>query len=172
MGDERGDGLMSAPTIAKRLVLSDVAVGDELPPLSYDVTATTVVVGALATRDTRPQHHDYHFATERNGVKDIFLNSPNQLAWLERYLTDWTGPTGRPGRLSFRMLDSIFPGDTMVFTASVSSVETDDVGCGWVGVDITIKVGDRLCTTATGRIAVPVSPDDNPWSRKGQEWKP
>ncbi len=163
---------MSAPTIAKRLVLSDIAVGDELPPLSYDVTATTVVVGALATRDTRPQHHDYQFATQRNGVKDIFLNSPNQLAWFERYLTDWTGPTGRLGRLSFRMIDSIFPGDTMVFTAAVTSADTDDVGCGWVGVDIALKVGEKLCTTCTGRIAVPVSPDDNPWSRRGEAWKP
>jgi acyl dehydratase len=163
---------MSAPAITRRRLLADVHVGDELPPLSYDVTATTVVVGALATRDTRPQHHDYHFATERNGVKDIFLNSPNQLAWLERYVTDWTGPTGRLGRLSFRMHDSIFPGDTMVFTATVTTADVDDVGCGWAGVDIAIKVGDRLCTTCTGRVALPVSPDDNPWRRKGQDWKP
>jgi acyl dehydratase len=154
------------------LTISDVSVGDALPPLSYDVTSTTVVLGALATRDWRPQHHDYHFATERNGVKDIFLNSPNQLAWLERYLTDWTGPAGRVGRLSFRMLDSIFPGDTMVFEATVTSVDTDDTGCGWVGVDITIRVADRTCTTCKGRIAVPTSPDDNPWSRRGESWQP
>jgi hypothetical protein len=70
------------------------------------------------------------------------------------------------------MLDSIFPGDTMVFTAAVSSVETDDVGCGWAGVEIVVKVGDRLCTTATGRIALPTAPDDNPWSRNSATWKP
>ena len=79
-----------------------VNVGDELPPLSVDVTSTTVVLGALATRDWRPQHHDYHFATERNGVRDIFMSSPNQAAWFERYITDWTGPRGaaRPARRS------------------------------------------------------------------------
>jgi acyl dehydratase len=156
----------------KALTLSDVSVGDELPPLSYDVTPATIVVGALATRDTRPQHHDYRFATERNGVKDIFLNSPNQLAWFERYLTDWTGPTGRLGRLSFTMIDSIFPGDTMVFTATVTSVDTDDSGCGWVGVTIAVTVDDKTCTTCRGRIAIPVSPDDNPWSRRGESWIP
>jgi acyl dehydratase len=163
---------MSAPTIAKRLTLADVAVGDELPPLSYDVTAATVVLGALATRDWRPQHHDYRFATERNGVQDIFLNSPNQLAWFERYVTDWTGAAGRLGRLSFRMIDSIFPGDTMVFTALVTSVETDDVGCGWASVEIAVKVGEKLCTTCSGRVALPTGPDDNPWSRKAAAWKP
>jgi acyl dehydratase len=159
-------------TITKQLILADVTVGDELPPLSYDVTATTIVVGALATRDTRPQHHDFQFATERNGMQNIFLSSPNQLAWFERYLTDWTGPAGRLGRLSFRMTDSVFPGDTMVLTGTVSAVDTDDVGCGWVGVDIAVRVGDKTCTTCKGRIALPVSPDDNPWARRGERWQP
>jgi acyl dehydratase len=160
-------------TIAiKSLTLAEVSVGDELPPLRYDVTPATIVVGALATRDTRPQHHDYRHATERNGVKDIFLNSPNQLAWFERYLTDWTGPTGRLGRLSFTMTDSIFPGDTMVFTATVTSVDTDEVGCGWVGVAVAVTVEDKICTTCKGRIAIPVTSDDNPWSRRGETWIP
>jgi acyl dehydratase len=152
--------------------LDHVAVGDELPPLRYDVTATTVVLGALATRDWRPQHHDYAFATQRNGVQDIFLNSPNQAAWLERYVTDWSGPRGRLGKLGFRMIDSIFPGDTMVITATVTSVETDDTGCGWAGIDVRICVAERLCTTASARIALPRTSDDNPWSRKGEAWKP
>jgi acyl dehydratase len=159
-------------TTVAPLTIANVAVGDQLPPLSYDVTATTIVVGALATRDTRPQHHDFQFATERNGMQNIFLSSPNQLAWFERYLTDWTGPTGRLGRLSFRMTDSVFPGDTMVFTAAVTSVEVDEVGCGWVGVDIALSVGDNTCTACKGRIAVPVTPDDNPWARRGERWQP
>jgi acyl dehydratase len=155
-----------------RLSFDNVVEGQELPSLSYDVTATTVVLGALASRDWRPQHHDYAFATQRNGVQDIFLNSPNQAAWLERYVTDWTGPRGRMGKLGFRMLDSIFPGDTMAFTGTVTSTETDDTGCGWVGIDITVAVGERTCTTAKARIALPTSDEDNPWSRKGEDWKP
>ena len=38
-------------------------------------------------------HHDKDFAVHRNGTQDIFLNTPNQAAWFERYLTDWTGRT-------------------------------------------------------------------------------
>ncbi|HVW81632.1 MAG TPA: acyl dehydratase [Mycobacteriales bacterium] len=163
---------MSAATTDTALTFGDVSVGDDLPPLSYNVTATTVVLGALASRDWRPQHHDYAFATQRNGVRDIFLNSPNQAAWLERFVTDWSGPRGRLGKLGFRMLDSIFPGDTMTFTGTVVSSETDDVGCGWVGIEIKVSVGDRLCTTATAKIALPTTSDDNPWSRRGDDWKP
>ena len=36
------------------LLLDAVKPGDALPPLSYDVTTTTVILGALATRDWRP----------------------------------------------------------------------------------------------------------------------
>jgi acyl dehydratase len=157
-----------------RVALGEVAIGDRLPSLSYDVTATTVVLGALATRDWRPMHHDRTFAIERNGAQDIFLNTPNQQAWFERYVTDWTGPLGRPGRLRFRMRDSVYPGDTMTLTGTVAATETDDTGCGWVTVAIEVRAGDtaRLCTTATLRIAVPTSPDDNPWRRSGDRWTP
>src|SRR4051794_41839967 len=91
------------------LTLDTVKTGDELPTLNYSVSATTVVVGALATRDWRPQHHDYHFATERNGVRDIFMNAPNQAAWFERYITDWTGPRGRLGKGGFPVEGPGFP---------------------------------------------------------------
>ena len=106
------------------LLLGDVHAGDTLPELGYDVTATTVVLGALAARDWRPMHHDHDFAVNRNGTQDIFLNTPNQAAWFERYVTDWTGPKGRLGRMKFRMKGSVFPGDHMTFSATVESVST------------------------------------------------
>lgn len=153
------------------LILSQVNVGDSLPALAVDVTPTTVVLGALASRDWRPMHHDYKFATERNGVADIFLNTPNQAAWFERYVTDWTGPKGRLGRMTFRMKTSVFPGDRMVFSAVVTAVETDDVGCGWVSLDVSLTVGERVATTCAVRVAVPVGENDNPWRRRGDDWK-
>ena len=164
-------------SVTPKVTLDQVAVGDALPELSVGVTATTVVLGALATRDWRPMHHDYHFATERNGTKDIFLNTPNQAAWFERYLTDWTGPHGRLGKVTFRMKDSIFPGDTMVFRGVVTEVGTDDAGCGWVSVEVTLTVAgddgnDRTMTTGSARVAVPVDADDNPWARRPDTWKP
>ena len=154
-----------------KLLLGSVSVGDSLPELAVDVTPTTVVLGALASRDWRPMHHDYKFATERNGVQDIFLNTPNQAAWFERYVTDWTGPTGRLGRMTFRMRTSVFPGDRMVFGATVTAVETDDVGCGWVDLDVTLSVGERVASTCAVRVAVPVGENDNPWRRRGHDWK-
>jgi len=152
------------------LLLSEVALGDRLPSLSYEVTATTVVLGAIASRDWRPMHHDKDFAVNRNGTKDIFLNTPNQAAWFERFVTDWTGPHGRLGRMRFRMKGSVFPGDTMRFDAVVDEVKVDQVGCGWVGIDITLSVGPEVKTTCDARVAIPVDKTDNPWNRRGEEW--
>lgn len=157
---------------ARILTASDVEAGDALPPLAYDVTATTVILGALASRDWRPMHHDVDFAKNRNGVKDIFMNTPNQAAWFERYMTDWTGPRGRLGRMKFRMKDSVFPGDRMVFEGTVTGVDTDDTGCCWAAVNVTLRADGRTATECAVRIALPSSPDDNPWARRGADWKP
>jgi hypothetical protein len=154
------------------LTIDQVKVGDELPPLSYEVTATTVVLGALAMRDWRPMHHDYKFATERNGTKDIFLNTPNQAHWFERFMTDWTGPKGRLARMNFKMKASVYPDDVMVFRGTVTKVETDGDGCSFADVDVALTVGEQVCTTCAVRIAIPTTPDDNPWARRGERWKP
>jgi len=153
-------------------VFSDVSVGDHLPVLVHDVTATTVVLGALASRDWRPMHHDFVFATERSGVRDIFLNTPNQAAWFERCITDWTGPRGRIGRMQFRMHDSVFPGDRMELSALITDVAEDDTAQGWVTVDIRLLVGQKVCTSCTARVALPADADDNPWNRRSNRWKP
>ena len=162
----------SAATAKPDPAHDQVQLGDSLGVLTHDVTATTVVLGALASRDWRPMHHDYRFATERNGTRDIFLNTPNQLAWIERAVTDWTGPKGRLGRVSFRMVDPVFPGDTMTVSATVTGMPTDETGCGWAELAVVLRGDDRVCTTGTARVALPMSADDNPWRRRGEDWQP
>jgi acyl dehydratase len=154
------------------LLATDVAVGDTVPTLSYEVSATTIVLGALAARDWRPMHHDHDFAVNRNGTQDIFMNTPNQAAWFERFLTDWTGPTGRLGRMTFRMKGSVYPGDTMVLAGTVTATDTDDTGCAWATVDVALTVDGDVKTTCSARVALPTDGDDNPWARKADRWRP
>ena len=154
------------------LTADQVKPGDELPELSKDVSPVTVVLGAMASRDWRPQHHDHKFATENNGVRDIFMNTPNLAAWFERYITDWTGPYGRVGWIRFRMQDSVFPGETMVFNGTVKSVDTDDTGCTWAEIDLELVSGGRITTVCTARVAIPAREGDNPWKRRGDDWAP
>ncbi|NNE73320.1 MAG: hypothetical protein HKN26_06635 [Acidimicrobiales bacterium] len=158
--------------MTEQLLHGAVSAGDEVPPLEYEVSATTVVLGALASRDWRPMHHDYDFAVNRNGTKDIFLNTPNQAAWFERFVTDWTGPKARLARMTFRMSDSVYPKDTMRFTGTVTGTDVDATGCGFVDIDVQLHADDRLCTTCAVRIAVPLDEADNPWARRGEQWAP
>jgi acyl dehydratase len=151
---------------------ADITEGQRLPPLHVDVTATLVVLGAMASRDWRPMHHDHGFAVDRQGLKDIFFNTPNQAAWFERYITDWTGPYGRLGRMTFRMKGSVFPGDTMTIEGTVNAVDIDDTGCGWVGLALDLSVAGQTKTACSARVAVPTDADDNPWDRRGDRWKP
>ncbi|MGZ4105366.1 MAG: hypothetical protein ACXVP8_08885 [Actinomycetota bacterium] len=155
-----------------QLTIEKVQAGDALPALDLPVSARTVVMGASSSRDWQPQHHDHAWATTRAGTKDIFLNTPNQAGWIERYLTDWTGPHGRLGRISFRMRRPVYPGETLVFSGAVTASSVDDRGCGWVEVDIRLSVGSETATEASARIALPRDADDNPWRRSGDEWRP
>ncbi len=154
------------------ITLEGVRAGDALPELSVEVSPTTVVLGALASRDWRPMHHDKDFAQNRNGTKHVFVNTPHNAAYFERYITDWTGPRGRLGRIRFRMKDSVFPDDTMVFHGEVTDVRKDDAGCGWVDLALRLTVGDKTTTECTASVAVPVGEDDNPWARRGDDWQP
>ncbi len=153
------------------LFADQVKPGDSLPELAVDVSATTVVLGALAARDWRPMHHDKAFAIHQ-GVRDIFLNTPNMVAWFERFLSDWTGPLGRLGRMKFKIRKSVCPGDTMVFRGSVDGVSTDDAGCRWASVSIDLAVKEETMMSCVARIALPASESDNPWKRRGQAWQP
>ena len=154
------------------LTLDQIQEGQELPDLAIEVTPTTVVLGALATRDWRPMHHDKDFAQDRNGTRHIFINTPHNAAYFERYITDWTGPKGRPGRMNFRMKGSVFAGDHMTFRGVVDDVSEDEHGCGWVGIQVEVNVEGKTMTACQARFAVPTDKVDNPWSLEGERWNP
>lgn len=145
--------------------MSAPKAGERLPTLEVPVTARMIVFGAAASRDWQPQHHDHRWAVERAGARDIFLNTPTLAGWLERYLTDWTGPYGRLGRLTFKMRRPMCAGDTLVFDGEVTGA--DD---GWVDVALTLTVDGELATEGTARVAVPREDGENPWAR--EDWRP
>ena len=156
----------------KSLLFPEVRTGQALPELQFEVTTTTVVLGALAARDWQPQHHDRDFAQKRNGMRDVFINTPHNAAFFERYITDWTGPHGRLGRIEFQMLDSVYPGDTMVFNGEVQRAFKDQHQCGWVDLSLWLTVGETVTTRCRARVALPVNEGDNPWSRGTECWLP
>jgi hypothetical protein len=70
------------------------------------------------------------------------------------------------------MKGSVFPKNTMVLAGTVRDVTIDDTGCAWAGVHVTLSVNGDVKTECDARIALPTSDDDNPWARRGADWRP
>jgi acyl dehydratase len=122
------------------------AVGDVLPELSIEMTATRIVAGAIATRDFMPVHHDRDYANSQ-GAPDIFMNIISTNAYCTRYLTDWAGSDAMLKRLAIRLGVPVFPGSTLTFTGSVSAVRDGDAGRE---VDVEFRASNDLGDHATG----------------------
>ena len=155
------------------VLLWDAALATQrLPEYQVEVTATHVILGALATRDYARMHHDVSYAKQQSGTRDIFLNTPTQALWFQRYVTDWSGPHGRLGRMRFRMKVPVCPGDRLRMAGEVQHAELDAQGCGWVRLTLSMHVADRVTTECEARLALPCTADDNPWQRRGSAWQP
>ena len=120
-------------------------VGDKLPELRVMMTAQKIISAAAATRDWQPIHHD-HEAAQKAGLRGVILNSPSQAGWISKYITDWAGSGATIKRMSFKMKDSICPGDEMALNGEVSAVDSQ-----LVTVAVTISVGGKQKTTAEVR---------------------
>jgi acyl dehydratase len=129
------------------------SVGDELPVLAIEMTATRIVAGALATRDFMPVHHDRAYA-ESQGSPDIFMNILSSNAHCCRYLTDWAGPEAMVARLAIKLGVPVFPGTTLTFTGAVTEVDPER-GTAVIDLRAATDLGDHLTGSATLRLAAP-----------------
>ncbi|MFS3129297.1 beta-hydroxyacyl-ACP dehydratase [Nocardioides sp. Bht2] len=100
-------------------------VGTALPTLEIPIDRTTIVATAIASQDFEDVHHDPGKAAER-GTPDIFMSINSTNGFLDRYVTDWTGPYGRIKKVSLRLGVPNFPGDVMTMTGEVVELAGTD----------------------------------------------
>jgi hypothetical protein len=74
--------------------------------------------------------------------------------------------------MNFKMRTPVFPGDAMTFSGRVAGTAVDAAGCHWVDLEVAVSVAGKVHTEGRIRIALPADDSDNPWRRKGAEWKP
>lgn len=133
----------------KTVCWDDISEGDELPAQSRDITPTTIVSTAIASRDFQDVHHD-HAAARGKGVKDIFLNILSTGGLVGKYMTDWSGPDGEMKKMTIKLGATVFPGDTLVSGGKVTRkyVEGDD---HLVDVDfnLSVEMGPHAWGTVT-----------------------
>jgi acyl dehydratase len=128
---------------------SEVKIGDELPAMVIDVTASVIVAGAVATRDFMPVHHDRDYANSQ-GAPDIFMNILSDTGYCSRFLTDWAGPDAMITKLAIRLGVPVFPGTPLTYTGTVTAVSSAG-GTGRVDVAFraVTNIGEHLSGAAT-----------------------
>jgi hypothetical protein len=119
--------------------------GDELPPLSIPITRTLIVAGAIASRDYQDVHHDPELARQK-GSPDVFMNILTTNGLVGRYITDHFGPRTVLKKVAIRLGAPNYPGDTMVLTGTVESVEGATATVRIVGAN---GIGNHVTGTVT-----------------------
>jgi len=138
---------MSSKTIAFR----NVKVGDALPELEIELTASLIVGAALASRDFTPVHHDKS-AAQAQGMQDVFMNILTTNGLVGRYVTDWAGTDALIKSVAIKLGTPNLPGDTMKMRGTVKALDESE---GTVEVEVSGKNawGDHV--TGTVRVALP-----------------
>jgi acyl dehydratase len=146
---------MNAPLRQTTPTYDEVTLGEELPQMVVQLTPTTIVAGAIASRDFYPGHHDKDRAREL-GMKDIFMNILTSGGWAGRFITDWAGPDALLRNLSIRLGVPNYPGDTMTATGQVIE-KVVEAGKPIVRIEIKISnaLGDHL--TGTAEVELPAA---------------
>jgi hypothetical protein len=127
---------MSAPAIE---------VGTKLPELSLYGDPTFIVSTAIATRDYQDVHHDRDKA-QAKGSTDIFVNILTDTGLVQRYITDWAGPTALIKSIGLRLGVPWYAYDTVTFKGEVTAVEDGLITLKIVGSN---SLGDHVIANAT-----------------------
>ncbi len=127
---------MSAPAIE---------VGTKLPELSLYGDPTFIVSTAIATRDYQDVHHDRDKA-QTKGSKDIFVNILTDTGLVQRYITDWAGPSAMIKSIGLRLGVPWYAYDTVTFKGEVTAVEDGLITLKVVGSN---TLGDHVIANAT-----------------------
>ncbi len=133
----------------KSIKFSEINEGDELPVYNREITRTTIVATAIASRDFTPVHHDHNVAQEA-GAKDIFLNILSTGGFIGKFITDWSGPEGELKKMVINLGMTVFPGDTVMHTGKIARKYTEgNENLVDVEYALSVEMGPHAWGTAT-----------------------
>jgi hydroxyacyl-ACP dehydratase HTD2-like protein with hotdog domain len=135
----------------------DVAVGDEIPPVTERVNTTQLFFFSAATYNGHRIHYDLPYA-QSEGHPALLVHGPLQSALMAKTLRNWAGPQGRLLRLRTQNRASAFPDEDLVFTGRVTNLRQEgDVGV--VECEVWEQKGDgQVIMPGTATVQLPLRP--------------
>jgi acyl dehydratase len=140
--------------------LSDVSVGDELPPLSVRVTRADLVRYAGASGDFNPIHWSDRVAGGV-GLPGVIAHGMLTMALAGRLVTEWVGDPGAVISYGVRFTRPVVvpdddEGALLELSGSVSEVTTGDDGCCVARVAVTARFDGRtVLSRAVAEVRLP-----------------
>ncbi len=134
--------------------LSDVVVGEELPPAEFPLTVYRLVVAAGGNRDFNSIHHNTAYA-QATGAPEMYASTFFLMGMWERLVRDYIGAAGtirfirdfrmrkfnlagRTVQVRGRVRDARPDGDRGIVTLEVESVVDGQVTVGPGVVEVTV----------------------------------
>ncbi|HEX9410451.1 MAG TPA: MaoC/PaaZ C-terminal domain-containing protein [Actinomycetota bacterium] len=106
--------------MAARIKFDEVAVGDQIPPLSKVVKREDVKAYADASGDQNPLHQDDAFARSV-GFPGIIAHGMFSMAHVAKAVTDWLGDPGALKSIEVQFRAVVYMDETLVARAEVAA---------------------------------------------------
>ena len=130
---------------ARRMGAASVRAGTKLPARTLYGDPTFIVSTAIATRDYQDVHHDRDKA-QAKGSKDIFVNILTDTGLVQRFVTDWAGPTAVIRSVGLRLGVPWYAYDTVTLNGEVTAIDDGLITVKIIGSN---SLGDHVVATAT-----------------------
>lgn len=134
-------------------MITPIAVGDELPPLSRRVTQEQINAYADASGDHNPIHVDADFA-RAVGLPGTIAHGLLDMGILTEAVARYAGGYERVQSLSCRFSKPLLPGDTLTCGGRVIDID-EAAGVATLDLEATSDRGERVLTNGRAQIRLP-----------------
>ncbi|MBI2706569.1 MAG: dehydratase [Actinobacteria bacterium] len=133
-----------------KLKYDDVAVGDEAPSLTHELTRMDMVTYAGASGDFNPMHSD-EVSAQAAGLPSVFGHGMLSMGILGKAITDFVG-IGNLKNYNVRFTKQTWPGEKLT-TKVVVSAKREDGGHKLVELEVSLSNESGEVKVAGGAVA-------------------
>jgi acyl dehydratase len=133
--------------VSEQVSYDAVAIGSELPPVSYPVTRLSLVQYCGASGDFNLIHWNERIARSV-GLPDVIAHGMFTMAQAGRFVTDWAGPGAAVTEFGVRFSSMVVvPDDDVGATIDVSGLVEEKLEGNRVVIALTARSGDAKVLT-------------------------
>jgi acyl dehydratase len=142
--------------VSEQVRYDAVAVGAELPPVSYPATRLSLVKYCGASGDFNVIHWNERIA-KSVGLPDVIAHGMFTMAQAGRFVTDWAGPGAAVTEFGVRFSSMVVvPDDDIGATIDVSGQVEEKLDGNRVAIALTARSGDaKVLTRARAVVRLP-----------------